>query len=179
MVTLVQVTREKSCHLNYEILKKKERRIHVESFLLNFHMGQNLMLNDVFSHWVIAELLSSYGWDQLRTRAYWKWEETPKERESQTFPGRPPPGPAPASLLTSCLVLREACPATINHWSQLLWQCCTSFSNKGEHPMWRRRLSSSTGGERIESCAMLNLEEAEETLYSWSQRSFLQQRSFP
>lgn len=148
MVTLVQVMREKSYNMNYRI--KRRERINVDLSLWIHTWGKLYVEFRLLSHWVMADL-SFYRWDQLRTCIYWKWGETTKEREKrQTFPGRPPAGPAPACWLTNWLVLLKARPATINHWSKLCWQRCPCFSNKGKHPMWRWKLSSSTKWDRME-----------------------------
>ena len=91
------------------------------------------MLNEGFPYWAKAELLTFYRGHQLRRCASWEWVETTKERDkSQTFqfPGRPPPGRAPACLLTNWLVLLETRLATINPLKHSFGNAMLPFQTK-------------------------------------------------
>lgn len=98
-----------------ELCALKKGRINVESSLWIFTQGKTWCWMKP-SHTERRQNPWHFTDDtKLRRCAYWEWVETTKEREkSQTFPGRPPPGRAPACLLPSWLVLLETQLTTIN-----------------------------------------------------------------
>lgn len=131
---------------------KKQGSINAVTFLVNSHMAKDLGFHNGFPHWVMAEMLTFYRWDQLWRCTYWKRVETTRDK-SQTLPRRPSPGSTSASLLISWLGLLEMRTDTIKT-PKLLYQCHTSLQRR--HPKQTAKVRLSTRWARIDNIHCLN-----------------------